>query len=1311
MGLDFDVKTFCHNLRATKPPYECPVESCRKVYKSYSGIEYHLYHYDHDNPTPAQAMPQKKRKGRPPRASLAGSGDTDDGGGNGGGCGGGGGIGGGGSGHGGNTPGSPNRSERSHSPGRETMTYAQAQRMVELEIQGRIHRISIFENIDVVSEEDSDAEDALSSGAGGGGGGVCNGSDGGAGGNEVVGSGKDRSDIPSSNGGKSTPKSGKHKSKEKKKDSSSHHHSAQSGPAVKLPEAVFRELDQDRPDAPPRPSSYYRYIDKSVEELDEEVEYDIDEEDYIWLDIMNDKRRRDGVTPIPQEVFEYLMDRLEKESYFESHNKADPSTLIDEDAVCCICNDGECQNSNVILFCDMCNLAVHQECYGVPYIPEGQWLCRRCLQSPSRAVDCALCPNKGGAFKQTDDARWAHVVCALWIPEVCFANTVFLEPIDSIEHIPPARWKLTCYICKQRGSGACIQCHKANCYTAFHVTCAQQAGLYMKMEPVRETGANGTSFSVRKTAYCDIHTPPGSARPLAGVGGASMGSSHSDGELDEDDEPSIGHDEDSKGWSSDRAKRAKAKSRLKMKRARKILAERRAAAPVVSVPCIPPHRLSKITSNLTVPRKSQFMQRLHSYWTLKRQSRNGVPLLRRLQTHLQSQRHIEPLPPQPAAQLPVRDTEEKQSALKEQLKAWQRLRHDLERARLLVELIRKREKLKRETIKVQQMALEMQLTPFLVLLRSTLEQLQERDTNNFFTEPVPLAEVPDYLEHIDTPMDFQTMWNLLESHRYLTFEAFEADFGLIVNNCLKYNAKDTVFYRAALRLREMGGAVLRTARRQAERIGFDYEAGMHLPREQSPDIQREQERDRERDRERERERERVRERERERERPLSSNEDELLLPENRRRLPLEEQLHYLQARLDEASSGKHSIGQSRRAKALRKEISVIKRKLAHQREGGFGLGGRDSMGGGDRSSLPHHSSSGGHLDEGGESSSQEIGDLSVSSSALAPEVGRRTSVLFSKKNQKMAGPPKRPGRPPKNRDAGYGGAGVSQSPIGPPQLPLLSPGRQRKRPRSPHTSSSSDSDSDNDDLLPGLPSNGFDTGSQPVTESFRVYRNEPRLPRSSSDSESTTSSSSSAASDRTSTTPSKQGRGKASFSRSAFQEDSSEETSGTENDSYSVGGSRSVSHLVRGRDRSGCWMTSDDYSSLEALDLVWAKCRGYPSYPALIIDPKMPREGVFHRGVPIPVPPLDVLKLGEQMTQEAREHLFLVLFFDNKRTWQWLPRSKLVPLGVDQELDKEKMLEGRKSNIRKSVQVAYHRAMQHRSKVQGDPSSETSDSD
>ena len=101
---------------------------------------------------------------------------------------------------------------------------------------------------------------------------------------------------------------------------------------------------------------------------------------------------------------------------------------------------------------------------------------------------------------------------------------------------------------------------------------------------------------------------------------------------------------------------------------------------------------------------------------------------------------------------------------------------------------------------------------------------------------------------------------------------------------------------------------------------------------------------------------------------------ELLLAENRRRLPLEEQLRILQERFDEVSSGKHSIGRSRRAKALRKEMTVIKRKLAHQREGLAGMTSRDSGASGERgSALAHHGSGSARHDEGGESSSQEIG--------------------------------------------------------------------------------------------------------------------------------------------------------------------------------------------------------------------------------------------------------------------------------------------------------------------------------------------------
>ena len=48
---------------------------------------------------------------------------------------------------------------------------------------------------------------------------------------------------------------------------------------------------------------------------------------------------------------------------------------------------------------------------------------------------------------------------------------------------------------------------------------------------------------------------------------------------------------------------------------------------------------------------------------------------------------------------------------------------------------------------------------------------------------------------------------------------------------------------------------------------------------------------------------------------------------------------------------------------------------------------------------------------------------------------------------------------------------------------------------------------------------------------------------------------------------------------------------------------------------------------------------------------------------------------------------------------QWLPREKVTPLGVDDTADKLRIMEGRKSSIRKSVQVAYDRAMIHQSRV------------
>lgn len=97
-----------------------------------------------------------------------------------------------------------------------------------------------------------------------------------------------------------------------------------------------------------------------------------------------------------------------------------------------------------------------------------------------------------------------------------------------------------------------------------------------------------------------------------------------------------------------------------------------------------------------VPKRSQLIQRLIAYWTLKRQYRNGVPLLRRLQSsHPQSR----PPPLGEHSTSPTHDSELREE-LYRQLKYWQCLRQDLERARLLCELVRKREKLKKELFKV-----------------------------------------------------------------------------------------------------------------------------------------------------------------------------------------------------------------------------------------------------------------------------------------------------------------------------------------------------------------------------------------------------------------------------------------------------------------------------------------------------------------------------------------------------------------------------------------------------------------------------------
>lgn len=260
------------------------------------------------------------------------------------------------------------------------------------------------------------------------------------------------------------------------------------------------------------------------------VEYDMDEQDLLYLKHLNTQLK--GGIELTSEIFEILLTVLENEwtKLEEQMNSLNEdftlgTTTLDyqgiindkeygnddgiigglaDDQKCAICNDSDCDNSNAIVFCDGCNIAVHQECYGIAFIPEGHWLCRKCMINKHKQVDCIFCPSKTGAFKQLDNSLWSHVVCALWINELYFANPIYMEPIEGIDSIPKSRWKLTCYICKKRNIGACIQCSNKNCFLAYHVTCAKRATLYMHMAK----GINGAVHNkLTLKSFCDKHTP------------------------------------------------------------------------------------------------------------------------------------------------------------------------------------------------------------------------------------------------------------------------------------------------------------------------------------------------------------------------------------------------------------------------------------------------------------------------------------------------------------------------------------------------------------------------------------------------------------------------------------------------------------------------------------------------------------------------------------------------------------------------------------------------------------------------------------
>ena len=442
------------------------------------------------------------------------------------------------------------------------------------------------------------------------------------------------------------------------------------------------------------------------------VEYDMDEQDVTWLDALNKLRTDDGVQPIKPAVFEITMTKVEKEwhalekripkpnpkapqtqrprSSSAAAVNGEPGPGEEPDSKCAICDDGDCENANAIVFCDGCDLAVHQECYGVPYIPEGQWLCRKCQLVGNARPSCVFCPNEGGAFKQTNNSKWAHLLCATWIPEVTIGNPSLMEPITDVEKVPNSRWKLGCYICRQ-DMGASVQCSDGRCYEPFHLTCARQAGLYLKMKI--GGGQNTLMDSTTLRAYCHKHSP------------ADWKAEHNTDRTFEKAVKHLKHHFHGQIWADSKssalamtetqdsygAERGPQRLTLTNKKGTKPKSIWRLPSGAPVIPEVILKTIEEALLKFGVAKRKDFVTEICKYWTLKREARRGAALLKRLQLQMETFSSFE---------VTRRDYKAQGAAgrarLERRIEFAELLAKDLERIRTICEQVKEREKKKLE---------------------------------------------------------------------------------------------------------------------------------------------------------------------------------------------------------------------------------------------------------------------------------------------------------------------------------------------------------------------------------------------------------------------------------------------------------------------------------------------------------------------------------------------------------------------------------------------------------------------------------------
>jgi hypothetical protein len=87
----------------------------------------------------------------------------------------------------------------------------------------------------------------------------------------------------------------------------------------------------------------------------------------------------------------------------------------------------------------------------------------------------------------------------------------------------------------------------------------------------------------------------------------------------------------------------------------------------------------------------------------------------------------------------------------------------------------------------------------------------DEEKGGLFSKPVSKEDLPEYYVEIENPMDYGTMREKLERGEYRSAQAMQKDFILVMQNCLKFNEKDSDIVREARQQALMRPGLLRQA--------------------------------------------------------------------------------------------------------------------------------------------------------------------------------------------------------------------------------------------------------------------------------------------------------------------------------------------------------------------------------------------------------------------------------------------------------------------------------------------------------------------